>query len=185
MLLKILAGTILLSSTILLHPPQAADPGFRGPGTLCGVQEGGASALLAQQGSTGSAGTAKPAGAPAPTMAPAAVSPSTGASGVKPAQLERRTLRLEPAELTWNTPPGWVTFAPGRQVMSAAYDTYLLDGKSLEAVVGRGLKDPVSVLVEITATEARQHTPSDPLLPSPQGGFVYTTYRARVLSKAP
>lgn len=185
MLPKILAGTMILASLVLEGPLQATAPAISEEPLQHRGREACRPVLLAQQGAPGPAGASPLTGAPAPTMAPVGVSPATQAGSAAPAPLERRTLKLEPADLTWDTPPGMVTYAPGRQVMSARYDTYIIDRKSLEAAVGRGLKDPVSILVEITSTEVRTHTPSDPLLPSPQGGFVYTTYKARVISKIP
>lgn len=103
--------------------------------------------------------------------------PETAAAPVR----ERKSLRLEPNELQWDDAAGTVTFSPDSNVMSSHYTHYVLDAASLKAVLGGKPTAPVTVDLEITGEETRRETPTDPKMPSPNGGFVITTVRAKVV----
>lgn len=116
---------------------------------------------------------------------PRATSDQPTAQTPAPKPLERQTLLLDPAALTWDTRTGTLTFAPGSRVMSAHYTTYILDASSLETLLGGRPTAPVRVVIEVTSSETVRDVPSDPMLPSPQGGFVRTTLHGRALSIVP
>jgi len=101
------------------------------------------------------------------------------------ASTETRTLTLDPAALRWDEAAGTVTFEPGRDVQSAQYTTYILDLHSVEAALGGRPTSPVAVEVELAPCAEKRVTPEDPSLPSPQGGFLYTTCTGRALRQAP
>lgn len=95
------------------------------------------------------------------------------------------TLTLNPDEMQYDEAAGTVTFSPGSGVRSASYTHYILDLASLEAALGGRPSAPVAVIVEITAESERVHSPSDPSMPQPQGGFQITERTGRVVSRAP
>lgn len=117
------------------------------------------------------------AGRPTPTALEVS-SPEPAAT----ATLERRTITLDPEETRWDETTGIATFSPGSRVQSASYTTWLLDLRSVEAVLGGRPTAPVDVVVEITSTETSRYTPEDPNLPSPMGGFENITITGRVVA---
>jgi hypothetical protein len=98
---------------------------------------------------------------------------------------EIQVVRLDPEELSWDQAAGTVTFSPGSRRMAAEYTTWILDSQGVLDAAGGPLMGPLEVRVEVTDFKREVHIPNDPKLPSPQGGFVYYTYRGRVLGKAP
>ncbi|MES2645041.1 MAG: hypothetical protein V4850_36480 [Myxococcota bacterium] len=99
------------------------------------------------------------------------------------AEASRRTLTLDPEELTYDDAAGTVTFHPDSRRQSAAYTRYVLDLASLEAALGGRPEAPVQVLVEVTGGEPRNETPADPMVAQPQGGFAITIWTGRVVAK--
>lgn len=114
-----------------------------------------------------------PTSTPAPVPVPAAV------------EAEQVTLTLNPDELRYDEAAGTATFSPGSGVRSASYTHYILDLASLEAALGGRPAEPVAVIVEITGEAERVHSPSDPNMPQPEGGFQITERTGRVVSRAP
>jgi hypothetical protein len=112
---------------------------------------------------------------PVPAAAPAAEAPSL---------LEEVRLTLVPADLTYDDAAGTATFRPGSAVQSDAYDVYVFDLMSLEGALGGRPSGPVEVVAALGPATIEIVTPSDPTLPSPAGGFRYTTRAGRVLRVA-
>ena len=93
----------------------------------------------------------------------------------------RVTVTLEPRYLSYDDAKGIATFSPDSDRQMADYTTWVLDLKSLEAVVGRPT-EPVEVTVELSSTDVKKSTPADGM-PSPSGGFTYTTHTGKVVAK--
>lgn len=121
---------------------------------------------------------------PPPTAAPAPEASPAAAPAAAPAA-ERRTVTLDPSEMSWDEAAGKAIFSPGSRVMAADYTTWELDLASVEATLGGRPQAPVAVVVEVSGVETSNYKPEDPNLPQPMGGFTYTTIRGRVVAKAP
>jgi hypothetical protein len=117
--------------------------------------------------------------------APRAPAPTASAPPVAAAEVERLTLTLDPDDLTYDDPGGVVRFTPGSRVKSAEYTTYVLDLMSLEGLLGGRPSTPVAVVVEVGPPVAQTVVPEDPTLPSPLGGFRFTTRSGKVVALAP
>lgn len=118
----------------------------------------------------------------APVEPPAAPASEPAA----PAQAEpawtQVSLDLDPDEMRYDDDANTVTVSPGSRVKSAHYTHYVLDLDSVESVLGGRPTAPVTVTVEVGPPAVRTETPSDPMSPSPSGGFQITTYTGRVVS---
>lgn len=93
----------------------------------------------------------------------------------------RHTLTLEPRALTDRPADGTVFVAPGSTRQAAAYTHYVLDRRSIDAVVGGLPTSPVAVEVEVWSERVEVRTPTDPRLPAPSGGFELTVREGRVV----
>lgn len=117
------------------------------------------------------------------TTAPAEVAPA--APVATPGPTERVTVTLDPGEMSYDEAKNRATFSPGSRRQAADYTTYELDLASLEAALGGRPTEPVTVVLEVGPPTVERSTPSDPNLPAPMGGFTYTTYVGKVVSRAP
>ena len=98
--------------------------------------------------------------------------------------LPRVTITLDPRLMVYDESSGTVTFTPGGNVRAARYTHYSIDLESLEQVLGGRPTSPVGVVVVVVEETQSLHTPSDPTLPHPVGGFQITNRRARVIARA-
>ncbi len=94
------------------------------------------------------------------------------------------TLSLDPELISYDEGAGTATFSPDSRRMTSHYTRYVMDLASLEAALGGRPEQPVDVVVTLTAVSDSSHTPADPNLPAPQGGFQYTDWTATVTGKA-
>jgi len=75
-----------------------------------------------------------------------------------------------------------VWFEPGSGVQRTHYIRYAFDKADFEKIVGSAKPDSdFFLVVSITKTEEKNHTPTDPSSPSPDGGFQITIHHAKVL----
>lgn len=75
-----------------------------------------------------------------------------------------------------------VLFEPDRHMQRATYETYRFEKGAFQAKVGTLTPaEPIRLTVEVIATREERHTPSDPRLPAPEGGFVTSTHECRVV----
>ncbi len=122
----------------------------------------------------------------APNPPPAALDPgpAPAAQATKPAPTapakERRTITLNPTEMTYDEAKGTCTFRPDGAVKRASYTRYVLDLASLERVLGSRPTAPVAVVVELEPAVTGT-SKVDPSLPQPLGGFRQTTYKGVVV----
>jgi hypothetical protein len=114
----------------------------------------------------------------APHPAPAPAAPEA------PSLLEEVRLTLVPADLTYDDAAGTATFRPGSAVQAASYDVFVFDLMSFEGAIGGRPTGPVEIVAALGPARIEIVTPSDPTLPSPAGGFRYTTRTGRVLRTA-
>ena len=121
--------------------------------------------------------------APQPADVPAAASDVSDASDETPA-LPQVTITLDPDLMVYDEAAGTVTFTPGGNVRSARYTHYELELQSLEAVLGERPTSPRAVVVEVLEEVKSSHTPSDPTMPHPDGGFQITNRKGRVIALA-
>lgn len=133
--------------------------------------------LLACQPSHSPAATE--AAAPSPPAPAAAETPALAAT---PAAVQTMTVTLEPGEMSYDEAAGTATFSPGQGRQQADYTTWVLDLASLEAVLGGRPTAPTAVTVEVATTDVQRSTPADGM-PSPMGGFTYTTHTGKVVAK--
>lgn len=120
------------------------------------------------------------AGKPVPTESTAAPAAPVAQEGA-----ERRTITLDPSDMSVDEAAGIATFSPGGRVMSAEYTRYQLDLTSLKAALGGLPEAPVNVIITLDAVHVSAYTPSDPNLPSPEGGFRLEVIEGHVFAKAP
>jgi hypothetical protein len=111
---------------------------------------------------------------PAPTQGPPPLASPVYSNGTV-------TVTLDPRYMSYDEAKGIATFSPDSDRQMSEYTTWVLDLKSLESVVGRP-SGPVVVTVELSSTDVKKSTPADGM-PSPMGGFTYTTNTGKVVAK--
>lgn len=95
----------------------------------------------------------------------------------------RRRLTLDPEVLTVDEAAGVATYSPDSRRMAAEYTVYVLDLAGLRAALGEVPTQPVEIEIALRSVEESSHTPADPNLPAPQGGFRITTITAEVVGR--
>ena len=97
---------------------------------------------------------------------------------------EERVVTFGPDEISYGE-DGLATISPGAHVRSASYETYVVRTADLERVLGARPDAEVRLTIRITRTETRTHTPEDPRMARPDGGFRDTTHHGEPISVAP
>jgi len=111
---------------------------------------------------------------------PTDAEPSSPATAKAAPVAETRALTIRPDAL--RVAGDHVLFEPDRKVQRSQYDTYRFDKAAFQAKVGTlAPTEPIRLTVEVIARKEERRTPSDPRMPSPEGGFVTTTYECRVV----
>ncbi len=102
------------------------------------------------------------------------------AKQVVPAPAPEQELVVKSDELRVEGSLVW--FEPDSGVQRAAYTRYAFDKTEFEKVVGAAKPETdVTLIIQVTKTEEKTHSPSDPSSPSPDGGFRITIHHAKIL----
>ncbi len=97
-----------------------------------------------------------------------------------PAKTVELELAVRAAEVRLEGDVVW--FEPDSGVQRAQYTRYAFEKTEFEQIVGSVKPDSdVTLIISITKTEEKTHTPTDPSSPSPDGGFQITIHHAKVL----
>jgi hypothetical protein len=117
---------------------------------------------------------------------PATTDPATtpgdepAAKQAAPAPAPEQELVVKSAELRVEGALVW--FEPDSGVQRASYTRYAFDKAEFEKFVGAAKPETdVTLVIQITKTEEKTHTPADPHSPSPDGGFQITVHHAKIL----
>lgn len=115
----------------------------------------------------------------------ATVDPAPALAAPEPESVQRLSLMLIAEDMRYDEAAGTATFSPGSRRMAASYDIYVMDLKTLEAVLGGRVEAPVQVDFEVTSVDRRVFAPDDPELPQPDGGFGHTDWRVVPVAVVP
>ena len=90
-------------------------------------------------------------------------------------------IKLKRCHMTLSFDGGFAVYSPKAGVMSAKYPKYYFSEADFKEKIGSGA-DGATITYQVLSTDRHTHSPQDPSLPQPEGGFQHSDTMCKIVN---